>query len=51
MPIDFARLPIIAVVGYLLYNESLDIYVFIGAALIFGANYLNLLRETRAERS
>lgn len=51
MPIDFARLPIIAVVGYLLYNESIDIYVFIGAALIFGANYLNLLRETRAERS
>jgi drug/metabolite transporter (DMT)-like permease len=49
MPIDFARLPIIAVVGYLLYNESIDIYVFIGAAIIFGANYVNLLRETRAE--
>jgi drug/metabolite transporter (DMT)-like permease len=41
-PIDFARLPVIAVVGVLLYNEPIDLLVFAGALLIFGANWLNL---------
>ena len=47
VPIDFVRLPVIAVVGMLLYAEALDIWVFIGAAVIFAGNYLNLWRETR----
>ncbi len=47
MPIDFARLPTIAIVGMLLYGEMIDIYVFIGAALIFGANYVNILSQSR----
>ncbi|MFW2541860.1 DMT family transporter [Primorskyibacter sp. 2E107] len=47
MPIDFARLPVIAFVGMLLYQELLDPWVFLGAAVIFGANYLNILYETR----
>ena len=47
MPIDFARLPTIAVVGMLLYNEPIDLFVFVGAALIFGANYINILSQTR----
>ncbi|WP_417741120.1 DMT family transporter [Salipiger sp.] len=47
MPIDFARLPLVAVVGMLLYAEALDPFVFLGAAIIFGANYFNILRETR----
>lgn len=47
MPMDFARLPVIAVVGMLLYHEPLDMLVFLGAALIFGANSLNLRAETR----
>lgn len=42
IPFDFARLPLIAVVGMLFYNEPLDIYVFIGAGVIFSANYLNI---------
>jgi drug/metabolite transporter (DMT)-like permease len=46
MPIDFARLPVAALVGIILYQEALDPYVFIGAAIIFGANYFNILRET-----
>lgn len=50
MPIDFARLPTIAVVGMLLYNEALDVWVFVGAAVIFAANYLNILSETRKIR-
>ncbi len=42
MPIDFVRLPTIAVVGMLLYDEPLEVLVFAGAALIFAANYLNI---------
>ncbi|WP_373356839.1 DMT family transporter [Pseudoroseicyclus sp. CXY001] len=44
MPIDFARLPLIAVIGAIFYAEPLDIFVFLGAALIFAGNTLNLTR-------
>jgi drug/metabolite transporter (DMT)-like permease len=47
IPIDFARLPLISIVAWLWYNETVDIWVFVGAAVIFGANYLNILTETR----
>jgi drug/metabolite transporter (DMT)-like permease len=48
MPIDFARLPAIAIVGALVYAESLDPFIFLGAALIFGGNYLNITKgQTR----
>ncbi|WP_108814186.1 DMT family transporter [Loktanella sp. Alg231-35] len=47
MPIDFARLPTIAVVGMLLYAEPLDPWIFVGAALIFAANYLNISNAIR----
>ena len=50
VPIDFARLPAIAVVGMLLYNEALDIWVFAGAAIIFAGNYVNIWSETRKTR-
>ncbi len=46
-PIDFTRLPVIALVGYVLYNEPIDGFVILGALIIFGANYLNLWSETR----
>lgn len=42
MPMDFMRLPVIAVVGMALYAEPLDPFVFAGGALIIGANYVNL---------
>ena len=42
MPIDFVRLPLIAIIGMLFYGEFVDIYVFFGAVLILIANYLNL---------
>ncbi|PWG15949.1 DMT family transporter [Salibaculum griseiflavum] len=44
MPIDFVRLPVIAVVGALVYSEGLDPFVFLGAAFIFAGNYLNITR-------
>ncbi|WP_100366816.1 DMT family transporter [Yoonia maricola] len=51
MPIDFVRLPTIAIVGMLLYQEPLEIWVFIGAFLIFGANYLNIAFAMRAAKN
>ena len=47
MPIDFARLPIIAAVGMLLYGEPLQFAVLAGAAVIFVANWINIRHETR----
>jgi drug/metabolite transporter (DMT)-like permease len=46
-PLDFARLPLIAVVGMVFYGEALEFAVFAGALLIFLANYLNIRAEQR----
>ncbi len=46
-PMDFIRLPVIAIVGMLFYGEPLDPLVFVGAALIFAGNYLNIWVESR----
>lgn len=51
IPMDFTRLPIIAVVAMMLYGEPLELAVFVGAAVIFGANYLNILTESRKTRT
>ncbi len=42
IPFDFLRLPLIALVGLILYGETLDPWVFVGAALIFAGNYINV---------
>jgi len=47
VPIDFLRLPLIAVIGMVFYGETIDIWVIIGAVIIFGANYLNILAENQ----
>ncbi|WP_298918146.1 DMT family transporter [uncultured Roseobacter sp.] len=49
VPIDFVRLPVIAVVGMLLYAEPLDLWVFVGALVIFTGNYLNIWSETQTK--
>jgi drug/metabolite transporter (DMT)-like permease len=51
VPFDFIRLPVIAVIGMALYGEALDPFVFVGAAVIFAANYLNIWTESRRPRS
>ncbi|MEO0936747.1 MAG: DMT family transporter [Pseudomonadota bacterium] len=50
VPIDFIRLPTIAVIGMLAYSEALDVWVFVGAVIIFAGNYLNIWSETRKNR-
>ncbi|MEL7115938.1 MAG: DMT family transporter [Pseudomonadota bacterium] len=47
MTMDFARLPIIAIVGTLLYFEPLEWALVIGALLIFAANTINIRSESR----
>ena len=46
-PVDFLRLPLIAVIGLMIYGEAIDAAVLAGAAMIFGANYVNLWHDTR----
>ena len=42
MPIDFARLPAIALIGALVYGERIDSALIAGAVLIVAGNWLNL---------
>jgi drug/metabolite transporter (DMT)-like permease len=49
MPLDFARLPVIAVVGWAFYSEPLDPLIFAGAALILLGNLLTLYRSRTDE--
>jgi drug/metabolite transporter (DMT)-like permease len=42
MPVDFLRLPLIAVIGALAFDEPLDPYVLAGGAVIFAGVWLNL---------
>jgi drug/metabolite transporter (DMT)-like permease len=45
VPIDFIRLPLIALVGAMFYGEALDPMVFVGAAIIFAGTYYSVSRE------
>jgi drug/metabolite transporter (DMT)-like permease len=47
MPVDFARLPIIAVVGWAIYAEPFDPFVLAGGALIIAGNWINLAAAAR----
>ena len=47
MPMDFARLPVIAVVGAVLYAEALEWPVVAGAVLIIAANWYGVRAEGR----
>ncbi|MBA1144234.1 DMT family transporter [Mesorhizobium neociceri] len=44
-PMDFLRVPLSALVGWLLYSEQIDIFTAGGAALILMGNLLNLQRK------
>ena len=42
VPMDFLRVPLSALVGWLVYTESIDVLTAVGAALILAGNMLNL---------
>ena len=45
VPLDFLRIPLIALIGWSLYGEPLDAFVFIGAAIIITGIVWNLRAE------
>lgn len=45
MPFDYLRLPMIALVGYFAYDQSAQVWTWIGAAIICGASFYILKRE------
>jgi drug/metabolite transporter (DMT)-like permease len=44
VPMDFLRVPLTALVGWLAYSERLDLFTALGVALILAGNLLNLVR-------
>lgn len=51
VPLDFLRIPLIALVGLVLYAEPLDPFVFAGAAVIVAGILINLRAERAAIRA
>lgn len=49
VPMDFMRLPLIAVVGFAFYSEGFDAFVLIGALVMFSGNYVSIRGERAAE--
>lgn len=49
-PMDFMRLPLIAVVGFLAYGEAFDWLTLAGAAVIFAGNYYSITQESRMKK-
>jgi drug/metabolite transporter (DMT)-like permease len=47
IPMDFLRVPLIAVVGWMFYGEYLDIFVFAGAGLIIAGVLWNVRGEAQ----
>jgi drug/metabolite transporter (DMT)-like permease len=50
VPMDFLRVPLTAVAGWLVYGERIDLFTVVGAGLILVANLLNLRRQTPAPK-
>lgn len=48
LPLEFTRLPFVAVLGYLIFDEVPDIWVWVGAAIIFGSSLSIAHRENAA---
>lgn len=50
LPIEFARLPFIAIIAYLMFGERPDEFVWLGAAVIFASTLYIAHRESAAAR-
>lgn len=50
VPMDFLRLPLIAVVGFFFYNEQIDAWVLIGACVMLAGNLINIRAEQKKSR-
>jgi drug/metabolite transporter (DMT)-like permease len=48
MPVDFIRLPVAALAGWMLYSETVGWNVWVGGAMIIGAVWISLRAGSRA---
>jgi drug/metabolite transporter (DMT)-like permease len=48
VPLDFMRLPLIAVIGYFAYGERLDLWVLGGALIVCSGTLINLKSATKS---
>ena len=49
IPLDFMRLPLISVIGFLAYGEAFELPILVGAGVIFVAILLNLSAEKQRQ--
>jgi len=47
VPLDFLRLPLIALAGFLIYGEQMEGFVLAGAVLMLAGNLINMRAERR----
>lgn len=50
IPIDFLRVPLIAIVGWLFFNERTELAVWVGAGVVIAGVAVNLIAEARAKQ-
>jgi drug/metabolite transporter (DMT)-like permease len=50
VPLDFLRLPLIAVIGWLAYGEPVNAWVLLGAGLVLVGVWLNVMSAQPARR-
>jgi drug/metabolite transporter (DMT)-like permease len=51
VPLDFLRIPLIAVIGWFVYGETVDLFVFLGAGIIIAGVLWNLRSEAVRTRA
>lgn len=50
IPLDFLRVPLIAIVGWMFFHENVDALVFVGAGIILAGILWNLRAEAKSGR-
>ena len=51
MPFDYLRMPFTAAVGFLVFAEVLDFWIWVGSLIIFASTILMARREARSRRA
>ena len=51
IPLDYLRMPLAAVIGYVFYQESFELTLFAGAIVIIAGNYYNIRYEAKLIKS
>jgi drug/metabolite transporter (DMT)-like permease len=46
-PMDFMRLPLITLAGFILYEEPIEWIILLGACVMFAGNYINVMAEKK----